>query len=84
MEFCFDRFFGLLLKENNTFGFLNLGLYLTTSGEVWSFGCNDEGALGRDTTEEGSEYKIQKVDLPKDCVRITAGDSHSAFLLSDG
>lgn len=57
---------------------------MTTEGEVWSFGCNDEGALGRDTTEEGSEFKAQKVDLPKDCVRITAGDSHSAFLLSDG
>lgn len=61
-----------------------LGLYLTSDGEVWSFGCNDEGALGRDTSEEGSEYKAQKVALPTDCVRITAGDSHSAFLLSDG
>ncbi|XP_031637504.1 regulator of chromosome condensation-like isoform X2 [Contarinia nasturtii] len=59
-------------------------LYLTVNGEVWSFGCNDEGALGRDTTAEGSEYEVQKVDLPKDCIRITAGDSHSAFLLSDG
>lgn len=59
-------------------------LYLTADGEVWSFGCNDEGALGRDTTEEGSEYKVQKVELPTDCIRITAGDSHSAFLLSDG
>ncbi|XP_055309663.1 regulator of chromosome condensation-like [Sitodiplosis mosellana] len=59
-------------------------LYLTADGEVWSFGCNDEGALGRDTSEEGSEYSAQKVDLPKDCIRITAGDSHSAFLLSDG
>lgn len=59
-------------------------LYLNSDGIVWSFGCNDEGALGRDTSEEGSEYKAQKVDLPKDCIRITAGDSHSAFLLSDG
>lgn len=59
-------------------------LYLTADGDVWSFGCNDEGALGRDTSEEGSEYKAQKVDLPIDCNRITAGDSHSAFLLSDG
>lgn len=57
---------------------------MTDDGEVWSFGCNDEGALGRDTSEEGSEYKASKVDLPTDCIRITAGDSHSAFLLSDG
>lgn len=59
-------------------------MYLTADGEVWSFGCNDEGALGRDTTEEGSEYEVHKVDLPTDCIRITAGDSHSAFLLQDG
>lgn len=59
-------------------------LCLTENGEVWSFGCNDEGALGRDTSEDGSEFKAQKVDLPADCIRMTAGDSHSAFLLSDG
>lgn len=59
-------------------------LYLTANGEVWSFGCNDEGALGRNTSEEGSEYEVQKVDLPGECVQITAGDSHSAFLLDDG
>lgn len=57
---------------------------MTASGEVWSFGCNDEGALGRDTSEEGSEYEAQKVTLPNVCIRITAGDSHSAFLLKDG
>lgn len=59
-------------------------LYLTHDGQVWSFGCNDEGALGRDTSEEGSEYERKKVDLPSKCIRITAGDSHSAFLLKDG
>lgn len=59
-------------------------LYLTSNGEVWSFGCNDEGALGRDTSEDGSEYEAQTVNLPGECIRITAGDSHSAFLLKDG
>lgn len=58
-------------------------LYLTKGGEVFSFGCNDEGALGRDTSEEGSEYVSARVTLPVECVRITAGDSHSAFLLKD-
>lgn len=58
-------------------------LYLTKNGEVWSFGCNDEGALGRDTSAEGSEYEAAKVDLPAKCISITAGDSHSAFLLKD-
>lgn len=59
-------------------------LYLTKDGEVFSFGCNDEGALGRDTTEEGSEYESVKVNLPEKCLKITAGDSHSAFLLESG
>lgn len=59
-------------------------LFLTDAGEVWSFGCNDEGALGRDTSDEGAEYEIRPIALPADCISITAGDSHSAFLLSDG
>lgn len=59
-------------------------LYLTADGDVLSFGCNDEGALGRDTTEDGSEFEAHKVNLSGECLRITAGDSHSAFLLKDG
>lgn len=59
-------------------------LYLNNKGEVYSFGCNDEGALGRDTSEEGSEYELGKVDLPDSVVRISTGDSHSACLLEDG
>ncbi|XP_055714173.1 regulator of chromosome condensation [Phlebotomus papatasi] len=59
-------------------------LCLTSNGEVWSFGCNDEGALGRDTSEEGAEFTAGKVDLRGVCVKISAGDSHSACLLEDG
>jgi regulator of chromosome condensation len=59
-------------------------LALTKSGEIWSFGCNDEGALGRNTDEEGSETKPKKIDLPGKAVKISAGDSHSACLLDDG
>lgn len=59
-------------------------LALTTSGEIWTFGCNDEGALGRNTEEEGSEMKPTKIKLPGKVVRISAGDSHSACLLDDG
>lgn len=59
-------------------------LCLTKSGEIYSFGCNDEGALGRDTTEEGSEFTPVKVTLPGKAVQISAGDSHSACLLDDG
>lgn len=59
-------------------------LVLTKSGEIWSFGCNDEGALGRDTSEEGSEATPKRIVLPGTVVRISAGDSHSACLLDDG
>lgn len=59
-------------------------LCLNKNGEIWSFGCNDEGALGRDTEEEGSETKPKKVELPGKAVKISAGDSHSACLLEDG
>ncbi|KAL7734798.1 hypothetical protein ACLKA6_011082 [Drosophila palustris] len=59
-------------------------LVLTKSGDVYSFGCNDEGALGRDTSEEGSESTPALIDLPGKALCISAGDSHSACLLEDG
>lgn len=59
-------------------------LILTAEGQVWSFGCNDEGALGRDSSEEGSEFEPKQIDLPGKVVKISAGDSHSACLLEDG
>lgn len=60
-------------------------LCLTRRGEVYSFGCNDEGALGRATAdEEGSEFEPRKIELPAPCLKISAGDSHSACLLNDG
>lgn len=57
---------------------------LTKDGKVLSFGCNDEGALGRNTSEEGSETVPGFVDLPAPAIQVTAGDSHSAALLNDG
>lgn len=52
--------------------------------QVITFGCNDEGALGRPTPEEGSESRPGKVELDGKVVQISAGDSHSAALLEDG
>ncbi|XP_068993941.1 regulator of chromosome condensation isoform X1 [Neodiprion pinetum] len=57
---------------------------LNKDGKVLSFGCNDEGALGRDTSKEGSETFPGFVTLPEKAVQVTAGDSHSAALLEDG
>ncbi|XP_006097310.1 regulator of chromosome condensation isoform X4 [Myotis lucifugus] len=61
---------------------------LSKSGQVYSFGCNDEGALGRDTSVEGSETvpgKVElKVELQEKVVQVSAGDSHTAALTEDG
>ncbi|EDW74785.1 uncharacterized protein Dwil_GK15861 [Drosophila willistoni] len=59
-------------------------LVLTKSGKIYSFGCNDEGALGRITTEKYSESVPGLVVLPGKALKISAGDSHSACLLEDG
>ncbi len=50
-------------------------LALAASGAVFSWGCNDEGALGR----KGTEDKPMLVPLPIRATDISAGDSHSVF-----
>lgn len=57
---------------------------LSISGKVYTFGCNDEGALGRDSSEEGSETLPGKVELEEKVVQVSAGDSHSAALTESG
>lgn len=47
--------------------------------KVYTFGCNDEFALGRD--DDGD---IEKVVLPEKIVQISAGDSHTAALSETG
>ncbi|KAM3968712.1 LOW QUALITY PROTEIN: regulator of chromosome condensation 1 [Aphomia sociella] len=57
---------------------------LDSDGKVWTFGCNDEGALGRATSGERDEATPRRVTLPSRAVAIAAGDSHSAALLQGG
>ncbi|XP_018579468.1 regulator of chromosome condensation [Anoplophora glabripennis] len=58
---------------------------LTAEGKVITFGCNDEGALGRVTEgKEDAEFEAGEVELPSKVVQVSAGDSHSAALLDDG
>ncbi|XP_017772383.1 PREDICTED: regulator of chromosome condensation isoform X2 [Nicrophorus vespilloides] len=58
---------------------------LTKDGKVITFGCNDEGALGRSTADkEEAEFIPDMVVLPSKVVQISAGDSHTAALLDDG
>ncbi|XP_056643617.1 regulator of chromosome condensation isoform X1 [Diorhabda sublineata] len=58
---------------------------LSSEGKVFTFGCNDEGALGRVTEgKEDAEFEAGEVELPGKVVQISAGDSHTAALLEDG
>ena len=52
--------------------------------QVYTFGCNDEGALGWDTAEEGSEMSPAMVELDERVVQVSAGDSHTAALTDNG
>ncbi|KAK7100546.1 regulator of chromosome condensation-like isoform X2 [Littorina saxatilis] len=57
---------------------------LTNKGQLYTFGCNDEGALGRDTSEEGTETEPALVEGLEKIIQVTAGDSHTAALSEDG
>lgn len=60
-------------------------LCLTKDGKVYTFGCNDESALGRSTEEEDSEMTPGLVPgLPAAVVQLVAGDSFSAALTEAG
>ncbi|KII68331.1 Regulator of chromosome condensation [Thelohanellus kitauei] len=60
-------------------------LALSMSGVVYSAGCNDEGALGREATCE-TECLFQPVTALKThkIVKVCAGDSYSAALTTEG
>lgn len=52
---------------------------------MYTWGCNDEGALGR-KTGEGDEYvpgRVEKLSQVK-VVQVSGGDSHTAALASNG
>ncbi|XP_077384037.1 regulator of chromosome condensation isoform X2 [Festucalex cinctus] len=57
---------------------------LSITGVVYTFGCNDEKALGRDTMIEGSEMTPEKVILNEKVIQVSAGDSHTAALTEEG
>lgn len=57
---------------------------LALSGNVYTFGCNDEGALGRDTVQDGSDMVPVQVQLDEHVVQVSAGDSHTAALTERG
>ncbi|XP_034122818.1 regulator of chromosome condensation-like isoform X2 [Drosophila guanche] len=60
-------------------------LVLTENGDIYSFGCNAEGALGRSSSDPDCRDSVPAlVDLPGKALCISAGDTHSACILEDG
>ena len=59
---------------------------LSIDGKLYSWGCNDEGVLGRDTSEENSEFEPAPVESMQNLtiVQVVCGDSISAALTDDG
>ena len=57
---------------------------LTKNGEVFTFGCNDEGSLGRTTDEDEECFTPGKVNIDGKVKMISAGDSHSVALTEEG
>ena len=59
---------------------------LSIDGKLYSWGCNDEGVLGRDTSVENSEFEPDLVEGLENIkiVQIVCGDSVSAALTEDG
>jgi regulator of chromosome condensation len=49
-------------------------LALGSDGSLWSWGCNDDGSLGRDGAEN-VPMKVESLPIPVD--GIAAGDCHS-------
>jgi len=60
-------------------------LCVDDQGFVHSWGCNDEGGLGRTTKEEEDNFTPGKVEgIEGKVVQITAGDCHSIALTEHG
>jgi len=58
---------------------------LTQEGKVYTFGCNDEGSLGRHIEDEEEETFVPGlVILPSKVKQISAGDSHTVVLTEEG
>lgn len=48
---------------------------LSTMGKVYTWGCNDEGALGREGPENSPQIVADSLTVP--VTDIAAGDSHT-------
>ncbi len=56
---------------------------ITVDGKVWTWGCNDDCALGR-TGPERSPALITALPADAKVIQVSSGDCHTAMLTSDG
>ncbi|CAF1419130.1 unnamed protein product [Adineta steineri] len=57
---------------------------LTVNGHVYTWGCNDDGALGRITDHVDDEYTPGLFVLPEEINTLCAGDSFTVALAKSG
>lgn len=57
---------------------------LTSNGHVYTWGCNDDGALGRVTQEIDEEYRPDLFIVPESITTLCAGDSFTVALTQTG
>lgn len=57
---------------------------LDKNGKIHTWGCNDEGALGRHTATEEDAFTSGVVELDAKVVQISTGDCHTAALTDEG
>jgi len=57
---------------------------LTVTGYVYTWGCNDDGALGRITNDIDDEYLPGVFVIPEEIQTICAGDSFTVALAKSG
>ena len=57
---------------------------LTVNGLVYTWGCNDDGALGRLTDDIEDEYNPALCVLPEEITSVCAGDSFTVALGKSG
>ena len=57
---------------------------LTSSERVYTWGCNDDGALGRITRDIDEEFRFDRCVLPEGITSLCAGDSFTVALAKSG
>ncbi|EDO07730.1 Regulator of chromosome condensation (RCC1) repeat family protein [Babesia bovis T2Bo] len=57
---------------------------VTRKGRVYTFGCNDMGALGREENSNVPECNPYPVRLRRSIKKVSCGDNHTLFLTDGG